>query len=159
MTHPHTFNNHTKHTKKCQTDIKYANSAQKTRQKVTIKKFTKNKPFKSNKKNIHSFSKPHLNPKTPPQKNTKNSNLHIIFYLYKTNHTPTKLNPTNQTPTSDPQFLLVILNSQTATLKLGSSNKTTTKKNRQSQSPTDLYRYFIMAKLVVQDIPCNDLKN
>ena len=33
------------------------------------------------------------------------------------------------------------------------------KKNRQSQSPTDFYIYFIMAKLVAQDIPCNDLKN
>ena len=71
------------------------------------------------------------------QHDAKSHHSIIFFYLYNINHTPTKLNPTNQTPISNSQFLIVILNSQTATLKQGSSNKTTTKKNRQSQSPTD----------------------
>ena len=72
------------------------------------KKFTKNKPFKSNKKYPFLLTNPTSTPKLPlKKKKNKISSLtkfpipHYLFYLYKINHTPTKLNPTNQTPISN----------------------------------------------------------
>ncbi len=87
------------------------------------------------------------------QHDTKSHHSIIFFYLYKINHAPTKLNPTNQTSISNPQFLIVILNSQTATLKLGSSNKTTTKKIGKAKAPP-IFFYLIISKIISNNLIC-----